>query len=320
MHKKLLLISLLLHLTLSIAFAQENIPKFSRPEPLTQPENYFLQPVWAPGGQKIAMAGKNYHGIWLMDRDGKNLTRLSDDIAAGYKFAWSSDSQEIVARTARYENRRRIHIIKVFNVESGESRVLGEYKSAIYGLPKWTSDNQKVYFMTKNGLQFIDSDRAAAIENLSKTNRQTNFYNTRDQFVFLDSNGNEIRKFAPISGSFLNAALSPDGQKIAFEVLGGNMFVVNVDGSEVVDLGIGERPSWSPDNEWLAYMMTTDDGHQILTSDIFVVRTNGTGKTNLTNTSHRLEMNPSWSPDGQTIVYDEKLSGRIFKSTKLSAR
>nr|NIW79963.1 hypothetical protein [Calditrichia bacterium] len=27
----------------------------------------------------------------------------------------------------------------------------------------------------------------------------------------------------------------------------------------------------------------------------------------------RLEMNPDWSPDGQSIVYDERKTGRIYK-------
>ena len=35
-------------------------------------------------------------------------------------------------------------------------------------------------------------------------------------------------------------------------------------------------------------------------------------KTNLTNTSDKLEMHPNWSPDGKSVVYDETNTGMIY--------
>jgi Tol biopolymer transport system component len=203
-------------------------------------------------------------------------------------------------------------VIKAFNVDNLKSRVIKQFPSAVYSLPKWSVDNQKIFIFTKNGLESFPSNKIASIQQIGVPKRQTNFYSYKDVFYVLDSNGDEVDRFKPVAGNYLNAVISPDGQRIAFQVVGGSMFVIDIDGTGLVDLGPGERPRWSPDSEWLVYMIPTDDGHQFLGSDIYVIRANGTGKTNLTKTKDQLEMNPDWSPDGQFIAFDEKKSGKIY--------
>jgi Tol biopolymer transport system component len=82
------------------------------------------------------------------------------------------------------------------------------------------------------------------------------------------------------------------------------MYVMNIDGTGLINLGKGYRPKWSPDNQHLTYIITEDDGHQILSSEIYTIKIDGTEKLNLTNTEDKIEMNPEWSPDGSKIAFD----------------
>lgn len=94
---------------------------------------------------------------------------------------------------------------------------------------------------------------------------------------------------------------SPDGTKLAFMVNGsGQLYIVNSDGTGLVAIqGVsGTEPSWSPDGQLIAFAgLGVSDRF-----DIFVVKPDGTGLTNLTKTpSH--DWSPAWSPDGARIVF-----------------
>ncbi len=295
----------------SFSFAQNTVFHFEKPVELTSGDRNFIQPVWSPDNQKIAFSGANYQGIWLMDPDGQNLAQISNDPSAGYKFSWSNNSDEILVRAVEYKKRRRKYLIKLHTLSTSESKIIAEFKRGPLGIPKWSSDNTKTFVSNRWKMKLLEvSEKASENTGMQVTKE---FYNNRKEFLIFDSKFNVVSKEKPVTGSYLNAVSSPDGSKIAFELLGGNMFVCNIDGSNVTDLGPGERPSWAPDSKWLAYVFPEDDGHKIFSSDVYIIKTDGTGKQNITNTENRIEMNPNWSPDGKTIVCDDRRTGQILK-------
>jgi tricorn protease-like protein len=123
----------------------------------------------------------------------------------------------------------------------------------------------------------------------------------------------EIRELDPMPGSeYINAALSPDGTRIVFEVLGGGMHVLNLETGAIVDLGVGNRPVWSPALNRIAFMVAEDDGYTYTSSDIYVINADGTGRRKLSTTTSLMEMNPSWSPDGTRIAFDVYATGDVY--------
>jgi TolB protein len=58
------------------------------------------------------------------------------------------------------------------------------------------------------------------------------------------------------------------------------------------------RPNWSPDGNRIVFLHGTDPDNEI-----YVVKSNGTGLTRLTNTPDRVEFSPVWSPDGSQIAF-----------------
>ncbi len=101
---------------------------------------------------------------------------------------------------------------------------------------------------------------------------------------------------------------SPDGSQIAFvqthDCMNGgcqtDIAIMNADGSNAVRLtesGDNESPTWSPDSTRIAFMSRREGQ-----SDIFVMRRDGSGQTNLTNNPAE-DMDPAWSPAGNRIAF-----------------
>ena len=127
--------------------------------------------------------------------------------------------------------------------------------------------------------------------------------------------GSELTRLTDDPAFDDQAALSPDGRSLAFvSSRPGNadVFVLDLDTESLRNLtrhpGGDFRPAWSPDGEWLAFSSDRDSpmprvnfgvGH---TTDIYIVRRDGTGLRRLTD-GQGIVGTPAFSRDGATILY-----------------
>lgn len=292
-------------------FSMAQIPVAAKPLRLTPAGREFMQPVWSPTGEWIAATSGRYDGIWLVKPDGKGLQQLTADLAVGYKMKWSPDGKMLAGRAAKYENQRRYNAIKTYDAATKQERLLSDYRTLMPGLPQWVEGNQQVALFADRGLEFFQVATIAAAPKLLAAKRPLVFASEQGLIV-LAPGATLQKKIQPVPGEVINAALSADGAKIVFEMANGRLYVCKVDGSALLDLGRGERPQWSPDGSRIAFMISSDDGHKMLGADIYVIRPDGSGKTNLTQSKDRLEMNCSWSPDGKRLAYDERNSRAVW--------
>jgi TolB protein len=80
---------------------------------------YARRPCWSPHGQKIAF-GSNFDGndeIYVMARDGSNVTRLTHTPATEYYSSWSPDGRKI----AFSSNRDQEHDYQIFVMDADGS-------------------------------------------------------------------------------------------------------------------------------------------------------------------------------------------------------
>ncbi|MFN2525309.1 MAG: hypothetical protein ABR505_03460 [Actinomycetota bacterium] len=64
--------------------------------------------------------------------------------------------------------------------------------------------------------------------------------------------------------------------------------------------GVDLHPNWSPDGRYIVFERELPP---YLQADMYLIKSDGTGETRLTDTPDLFEFSPAWSPDAQKIVF-----------------
>ena len=211
--------------------------------------------------------------IYVMNPDGSNTTRLTNNAGTDQYPAFSADGSKIAFVSDRDGNSE----IYVMNSDgTGQTNLTNN--PAVDSYPAFSPDGSKIAFTS-----FRDGNPEIYVMNSDGTN-------------LVNLTNNEATDGIP--------AFSPDGSKIAFlSVRDGNreIYVMNADGSAQTNLTHNAAddldPTFSPDGSKIAFTSLRDGNSQI-----FVMNVDGTGQTNLSN---NLVSNyePAFSPDGSKITY-----------------
>jgi Ca2+-binding RTX toxin-like protein len=84
-----------------------------------------------------------------------------------------------------------------------------------------------------------------------------------------------------------------------------------VDGSDRVDIGRGDAPTYSPDGTQIVFARYRNGQ-----SDIMVMNADGSNVVDLTKTTDVSEFLPDWSPDGSTIVFQRSMGNHEIFTMK----
>ena len=101
-------------------------------------------------------------------------------------------------------------------------------------------------------------------------------------------------------GTWMNVDLSPDGQTIAFDLLG-DIYTMPISGGTPTRISEGlafdMQPQFSPDGSMIAFTSDRNGG-----DNIWIMDSDGSNKRQITKEKFRLLNAPTWSPSGQYIA------------------
>lgn len=274
MKKKLLLVSAIM---LSVSSLMAQSKAVSEPRLFIKSSQSLMAPVWSPDGSKIAVTGDNYIGIWVANADGSNLQQVSDALGAGYKMNWA-DAVTIVSTPYTVVDNMRMVRIENVDVQTGK----------IQEVAAGQRNFRQSKVMKATNLLKIMVDQPAEATKLIPS----------------------LEKFA--GKMVLNPTLSPDGKKIAFQIVSNGLFVCDVDGSNLKSLGKGSHASWAPNSKDLMFARLQDNGERFTASDIYSVNVETGVENNLTPNSDVIPVTLSVSPDGTKVAFDNDADGNIY--------
>ncbi|MBI1923348.1 PD40 domain-containing protein, partial [Candidatus Poribacteria bacterium] len=241
--------------------------------------------------EKIAFASDRDGNseIYVMDPDGTNLVKLTDNTAVDQSPVWSPDGTKI----AFYSDRDGDNEIYVMNADGTGLTQVTNNSGNDYG-PSWSPDGNRIVFQSA-----------------------PNIPTQTDIWVMNASDGSGLTELSNNLGGD-GPDWSPDGTTIAFSSIrdgNNNIWVMNVNGTNPILLPNGVQheggPKWSPNGMEIVFTATPPGGN----ADIYVMDASGANVIQLT-TDGALgqsppldDANPSWSPDGTKIVFSSHRDG-----------
>lgn len=228
-------------------------------------------PTWSPDGRQIAFLsqGEGVSSINLMNADGTNvrqITNLSFNSSLS-GISWSPDGKRI-----SFQDLRDICTI---NVDGSNRMNLTNGQYSNYD-PSWSPEGSKIAFA-----------------------RFLNIYTSSIHTMNVD--GSDVRQITEYCQGYcgINSPdWSPDSGLIAFTYIGdsdtyiNNIALVNPNGTNLQYNPFGYAPKWSPDGTKIVFYETRYNDR---VSQIWVMNRDGSGLTQLTNTSPN-NFNPDWQP------------------------
>ena len=259
---------------------------------------HFLH--WTPDGSHLIFSyGRS--GIWVVDADGTQVHRIVDanpgDIFEyGYYADMSPDGTKIVYSTCEFPTEGEVtyserenynYEIAVINLDGTGQRRLTENRTFEH-YPVWSPDGSRIAYLSGDpALYELELHTMAA-------------------------DGTDARLVSETLGSvpFAPPVWSPDGEHLA--VIASyddslHLFTVRVDGSKATPIakvgyeGVGDSakprilPAWSPDGEYLAFVMANEVGEA---EGVYTMQFDGTELRKVAEHATHV----SWSPDGSELL------------------
>lgn len=257
----------------------------------------------------------NYE-IYVMNADGTNQRRLTNDPDYNIQPSWSPDGTQV----AFYSGHEGKYSLDIIDADGTQQRQLADDVEINSRGPSWSPDGMQLTFMAEreghHNIYVIRSDgtqehqltKGEDFDNpvWSPDGASIAVRSYEDGIYVMNADGTDLRLVASTDVGEFEPVWSPDSQQITFVAGAGDgawIYMVNVDGTDLYLWNkASESPAWSSDGTQIVFEYYVDS------YDIYLKNADGTEFRGLAN-DKATDQSPAWSPDGQQIVFASNRDG-----------
>jgi len=224
--------------------------------------------------------------VYVMDANGENLVRLTEDPAYDGVPSWSPDGQSLAFTSERNANPD----IYVMGADGGNIQQLTEGDGVFNVVPAWSPDGVKIAFVSNR--LYNEEQQGGSLEVEANAKLWT-----------MDSEGDAQERITSRLGLDMFASWSPDSQSLVFMSIRDNnpeIYMLKPDTNEVNLTNHPARdinPSWSPDGKNVAFMSDREGN-----MEIFLMNLEDRSVRNISQ-HPAADGDPAWSPDGTQLAF-----------------
>lgn len=262
MRKKAILIAMLGCCALVGSGQQVTVTSVSKLLPGTE----VYSPVLNASGTRLLYASGPNQGLAMLDLTTRQTTSISNENCAGIDAKFGADGRVYYVTQQRNDENLIYRTGRCYDVATARNAVVLEAQHGAMAPEVGT-----------RGVAINGPRKAYASQgNIGTAVR------TQGSQVLITVNG-RTRAYSPVhsDAGYLWASLSPRGDKVAFFAAGKGIVVIDLNGQVLARLGNYEMPCWYDEN-YLVAQHATDDGHQFTSSQIMLLKADGTWEHALT--------------------------------------